>query len=71
MRTRAAVRRDGRAVVRPHPVVKHWAVKCRLQLDILRSQYLYYPYVYIFQSAVDSSSRQTECFLPRIQLPQR
>ena len=43
-------------------------MKFRLQLDILRSQYMYYPYLYlyVFQSAVESSSSLTECFLLRI-----
>ena len=42
-----------------HYVVMECHMKCHVQLDIVR-------YRYIFQSAVDSSSMQTECFLPRI-----
>ena len=38
-----------------HPVVSQGVMKYRVQLDIIR-------YIYTFQSTVESSSSQTECF---------
>ena len=39
----------------PHPVVSQIDMKCHLQLGIPR-------YIYTFQSTIESSSSQTECF---------